>query len=560
MRTVKKPRVIASLIMLLLPIMVFCLIPSQNNVLAQGSTTTLTTSITPSATSVQALSVTPTPKTRSMIVTEEYKGFLWWLVNQKDNKVLCSVPVEHEGHPTESEIVFSCGTDLHQQLTTGVYIHFVSPFVGKRERHVTYPLPSAWLTLSGCEPEGQTNRCEASPGLVITGEEQMENEKVVTVEGLINDNAFKCYTNPCTVTIPVTGPQGVRVEFWVNSSLGDSSKKFTALVRSVQDRTDGELLEGENQPYYVDVASRQWRGDASYSCSHAWESLPEESGLLDWLSSPQKPELMQTNTAFYHLAGALIRSGQVDVTGCPDGGMQTRNIPNVCGMQRADSLVVEWQNQFDQIIIEVARQNNIPAMLLKNIFSVESQFWPGVYSKYNEVGLGQMTDNGADTLFSWNPVFFEEFCRVHFNAGECAKGYFNLPDLEKTLLRGALLSKLDSSCADCLTKIDQDQAEFSINIFAKSLGANCEQAAQIFNNRTGKVPGLSSSYEDLWKFTLVNYNAGSGCLQNSIIKAQLSNQPLTWENVSGHLEPACQESIKYIEKVTKVQRINSGGD
>jgi hypothetical protein len=34
--------------------------------------------------------------------------------------------------------------------------------------------------------------------------------------------------------------------------------------------------------------------------------------------------------------------------------------------------------------------------------------------------------------------------------------------------------------------------------------ANCEQAGQVVQNYTGETPGDVASFEDLWKFTLVN--------------------------------------------------------
>jgi hypothetical protein len=98
--------------------------------------------------------------------------------------------------------------------------------------------------------------------------------------------------------------------------------------------------------------------------------------------------------------------------------------------------------------------------------------------------------------------------------------------------------------------IDLSQANFSISIFARSLLANCEQVGQIIYNATRQKAGEASTYEDLWRFTLVNYNAGSGCLTNAIQQAVNSNYPLTWENIKRFLEPGpCQASIDYVEDI-----------
>ncbi len=96
------------------------------------------------------------------------------------------------------------------------------------------------------------------------------------------------------------------------------------------------------------------------------------------------------------------------------------------------------------------------------------------------------------------------------------------------------------------------EANYSISIFASSLLANCEQVGQIVYNESGHSPGEAATYEDLWRFTLVNYNAGSGCLTNAIQETRSKRLPLTWENVSQFLEPgACEASIDYVTDISK---------
>ena len=48
-----------------------------------------------------------------------------------------------------------------------------------------------------------------------------------------------------------------------------------------------------------------------------------------------------------------------------------------CGMEVARDAVNIWQNQFDEIILNTAKDTGVPANLLKNLFATESQFWPG---------------------------------------------------------------------------------------------------------------------------------------------------------------------------------------
>ena len=76
------------------------------------------------------------------------------------------------------------------------------------------------------------------------------------------------------------------------------------------------------------------------------------------------------------------------------------------------SQVTAWQNQFDEIILNVARDTGVPAHLLKNMFAIESQFWPGASNK-TDIGLGQLTPEGADTTLMWNPPFFTSLPAGH---------------------------------------------------------------------------------------------------------------------------------------------------
>ena len=203
----------------------------------------------------------------------------------------------------------------------------------------------------------------------------------------------------------------------------------------------------------------------------------------------------------------------------------------------------------------MAQDTGVPAQLLKNIFSRESQFWPGYSANYYEAGLGHLSDLGADTVLLWNPSFFTQFCPLVLDTEVCQKGFGNLDQAEQEMLRGALVQKVNAACPNCPMGIDLTQANFSISIFARSLLANCEQVGQIIYNITRQKAGEVSFYEDLWKFTLVNYNAGPGCLTNAIEQTYNHNLPLTWENVIQFLEPACQTSIDYVEDISYMPEI-----
>jgi hypothetical protein len=203
------------------------------------------------------------------------------------------------------------------------------------------------------------------------------------------------------------------------------------------------------------------------------------------------------------------------------------------------------------MIFTAAQDVGISAQLLKNIFSRESQFWPGVTPQRPEAGLGQLTDNGADTTFLWNRPFFEQFCPSVLGSTTCQKGYSHLTSAQQATLRGALVQSVDAFCADCALGIDLNEAEESVMIFAETLLANCAQTGMVLDLNYSN-PGYIPTYEDLWRFTLVNYNAGPGCLGLAVDQTSTSGEPLDWEHVSSHLTPACQGASDYVNNISAV--------
>jgi hypothetical protein len=229
----------------------------------------------------------------------------------------------------------------------------------------------------------------------------------------------------------------------------------------------------------------------------------------------------------------------------PDGSA------NACGVEASRPAVAEWQNQFDELILNTANTTSVPARLLKNLFARESQFWPGVFRVNGDAGLGQLTEDGADTTLFWNPSFFTQFCPLVLSSDTCGQGYAHLDTTEQALLRGALVGSVNATCEDCPLGIDLSQADFSVTVFAHTLLANCEQAGRIVRNYTSQAPGASVTYEDMWKFTLVNYNAGPGCLGDAIEGADGQGAELTWENISAYLPGICTGAIDYVNDISQ---------
>lgn len=513
---------------------------------------------------------TPTPPpTRRTTISVNYTAFEWWMIRWDDNTIACRAIIDHEGRPTNFELGQACNQDIYDEwlLTTscpqaehggnvhncqGYYLQLASSGPSQKKVNVDLPLPNVLLSVEGCTLDPPNNRCKNLPTLILTGEEPLPNEAIIRLQGAINGQPFSCPGRQCAIPLQPTGIQGISIEFWADSSFGDSSKHFTAQVRAIP-WGDFMAPEGGTQDqkmYYVDVISSQFRDGNLTSCTDIWGTFPDIGGPPPWLTSPKTVQGLESNQGFYYLAGMLIQNGAVDASSCPGGGLDQPGVANTCGVNAAGPQLMEWQNQFNTEILDVSQQTGIPAQLMKNIFSRESQFWPGLYKDYQEAGLGQLTENGADTVLLWNPDFFSQFCPLVLDKTVCSWGFGNLDEYSQTLLRGALVRKVNSTCENCPLGIDLSQAKFSIRVFAESLLGNCLQISQIIFNNTEKKPGEVSSFVDLWKYTLANYNAGPGCIGDAIQRAWDENQKINWDLVTQKMDPVCQLSVKYIEDVT----------
>lgn len=504
---------------------------------------------------------------RQTEIVVSYTQYEWWLIRWADNRVMCQVFIDHQELPTGDEVLEYCKNDIYEQwmnttfcsqaaaddntnLCQGLYMFFVASEPKKRAVVIDLPKAQAWVSLTGCPAIPLANRCPQIPSLLISGEEPLPNEHITAINGTIGSESFSCTAENCEIPLKVSSTQGVEVQFWAESSYGDSSDHYTAQVRVV----DSGLSSDAQEPgWYVDILSPRWRGLESIgSCAQCWETFPSIGQAPAWLSDPDEPESLASSNLYVYLAGQLISKGVVDAAECPNGGLLANGWANACGLDRAHPSVDAWQNGFDQDIIEAARISGVPAQLVKNIFAQESQFWPGALRdlEIQEFGLGHLTELGADTILLWNADFFGQFCPLVLSEKACEKGYVHLDDSERALLRGALTLVADTDCPACPAGINLTQSGFSIKLFAQTLQASCVQVKQIINNVTGRLAGDVAKYEDLWLFTLTNYHAGPGCLYNALELTWDDQKTLIWENVSKNLEPGCNSAITFVENVT----------
>ncbi|HET9905677.1 MAG TPA: hypothetical protein VFQ23_03530, partial [Anaerolineales bacterium] len=344
-----------------------------------------------SANGLAAPASAPPGPDRFSVVVVDYTKYTWWLIRWGEKEVECKIKVDHEGLPTPGDIYIDCGEAVYDKWITqkpclatntdeckGYYLILVDSEPAQKEIATKLPPPTVHITLENCNPvyTSSTSICEFEPILVLTGLEPLPDYNIIAIEGLYGDQPFTC--GPiCRLQLPITGEQGVNLQFWAYSSYGDSSEIFNALVRVA--------LADEGDPdrtfWYVDVLSSQWIGVPVASCVQAWGVLPPVGGPPEWLSTPTESENLGTDVPYNYLAEQLIRSGMVDVSACADGGLLPDGGTSACGMDAARGAVTQWQNQFDEVILNVAKDSGVPAHLLKNIFAVESQFWPGAVFK-----------------------------------------------------------------------------------------------------------------------------------------------------------------------------------
>ena len=519
-------------------------------------------SLSPGGKAVAAPPDDPPGPDRVVTINADFTAYTWWMATWDTNTVECSMVVDHEGEPTPADILQDCGeaiyTDYmeqppcygakHKNSCEGDYVYLVDTKVLQREITVKLPPPTVWVSLEGCDSVSRegTNICENAPILVLTGEEPLPDQHIAGVQGTFDGTPFNCDPT-CRLELSATDADGADVKFWAWSSYGDSTQVFDAQVRV----SPADVNNPDQTSWYVDVLSSQWQGTPNASCSATWDSLPPVGGPPAWLSTPADPAQLSSDIPYNYLSGNLILQGAVDASACPDGGLLPDGGANACGQEAARDAVNQWQNQFDNLILSTSEDTGVPAQLLKNLFARESQFWPGVFKASADSGLGQLTENGADTTLLWNPSFFSAYCPLVLSADACSEGYLHLESDQQQLLRQALVAGVNATCDNCALGIDLSRADFSIGVFAHTLLASCDQTAQVIYNTVNQSAGEAASYEDLWKLTLVNYNAGPGCLSLVVNDAWNADHTLTWDTLSTHFTDACAPAKDYVNDISQ---------
>jgi hypothetical protein len=489
---------------------------------------------------------------RFKTVEIEVRQYIWDLVLNRDGSVICQVMVEHPNRPSNQEAITICGAEIFppepiptpfftptpggEAVPTAVPEEDSAPFdlaeffrnvswrfVTTQEfvRTVEVPVPDMVVNL--VVPENQTTEYYAS----IYAYEPLFGEHITEIRGYRNGREFFCPTARCDVPISTDSS----IEFWAVSSYGDESQHSQATFRVVTTDQGSKIELSSLVPLIV----------FQDSCAVIW-GLPRYE-MPEWSDFPPLPDYMNTMKPYQYLAGKLISAGVVSAPDCPGGGLLASGAPNTCGLERASTSVIEWQNQFDLVIWNTGRKTGVPPLLIKTLIEQESQFWPGnARRELFEYGLGQMNQSGADVALRWDNDLFNQICNGLIY--DCRTIYGRLPSWVQATIRGGLMRAMNSECPSCTYGIDLYRAQESIPMIAQTLRSNCRQVKFMTDRRRMKL-----SYEDMWKLSFVSYHSGYQCLAEALDRNIFNKYPATWENISRFL--TCAGGTTYVNDVWK---------
>jgi hypothetical protein len=176
----------------------------------------------------------------------------------------------------------------------------------------------------------------------------------------------------------------------------------------------------------------------------------------------------------------------------------------------SDAAMPAWQNQFDRAIYAAGLRYNVPPWALKGLFAQESQFWPAydahIDPQTDEVGIGQLTDDGADLVLRYSPALYDLNCPIAIWDVRCPIGYDLLTAAERRRVRDVLRRSLSTDAWWPNEAARQAQAQ--IPTWAQVLAAYYCAAGEIVR------PG---GYSPSWDYALAAYHAGPECVRGGDI-------------------------------------------
>jgi hypothetical protein len=168
--------------------------------------------------------------------------------------------------------------------------------------------------------------------------------------------------------------------------------------------------------------------------------------------------------------------------------------------------VITWQNQYDQAIYKAGVAQSVPPRLLKGIFGRESQFWPlWTPERHNlgEIGLGQLTDYGADLAMHYSPGLYNQICPIA--SLSCWKGYELQTDAARQMMRDILRGRLVVTGTPRQAAL---QATYTIPVWAQILAAYYCAAGEIV---------YPAGVRPSWDYAAAAYHSGLECVRGGDI-------------------------------------------
>jgi len=392
------------------------------------------------------------------------------------------------------------------------------------------------------------SRPVARPYVKLISFASLVRKGLVQIRGFIDSDQFVCPDAPCIVYLK----SNARIVFRAIAESGEVSDEIVASVTVAQSGTG----------YRVSIDTISLYTEFADSCSRVWGKTDQNN--VAWNDFVQFPYQLNTNRTLHTLAVKLILNGLVDVSSCPNGGISVGlDWPTGCGLEKATDTMIAWQNQFDEYIWLGSRDYGIPPKITKTLIAYESQFWPGNSRFYiDEVGLGQVNQLGVDVLLRRDPTYYQKVCT---GISDCNIPYVSLdPDLQGQI-RGAVIALVDAQCSECDYGVDLDKAKQSVDLVSSLIKANCQQVdailkqpvkiekTSIAETATSALATIQSggqvgtSYEDMWRFTLLAYHSGISCFQQALDITRNNGQDMTWQYLRENL--TCKGARDYVEGV-----------
>lgn len=165
---------------------------------------------------------------------------------------------------------------------------------------------------------------------------------------------------------------------------------------------------------------------------------------------------------------------------------------------------IDWQNQWDESIYRAGEQYRVPPAALKSLFAVEAQFWP-LYNGPDEIGMGQLTDDGADLVLRYSPALFARHCRI---AGLSCQSYALLSPADRQRVRDVLRGSLRTGGTP---RMAAAQVHDQMSTWAQILAAWYCHAGEMLSGWGDRPAALR------WDLTLAAYHAGGECIRSGVV-------------------------------------------